>query len=237
MKINTDKINTAFKITQNMKHYKYLTVTFIIIFSLKAFSQQQMLPLGSLYKQKTAFEINKSDIAINTGFKPLIKSDVKVVNIDSVIYNFKEREDFFKKHKENWFWKTLFFDDFVTIKKKNFNLYVNPLFYVESGQLKENEENYFINTRAIEIKGDIGKKLSFYSSFRENQARFRPYIYDWAWERLVVPGQGAMKLNNNDLSLYDFSSASGYLSYTANNWLNIQIGQDKNFIGEGHSNM
>jgi len=218
-----------------MKQIPLIILLFVTI--QISFAQQQNLPLGDSYGRQVSFEINKNNFAINTGFKPLIKSDVyKIKNIDTSLYNLKSRENFFIRHKENWFWKALLFDNFISVEKNNFNLYVNPLFYVEVGRLSKGDK-YFINTRAIEIKGDIGKKLSFYSSFRENQAKFRPYIYNWSWERLVVPGQGALKKNNNNISTFDFSSASAYLSYTPYKWLNIQIGQDKNFIGEGHRSL
>lgn len=225
-----------------MKILKNSILVLSVFFVQTAFSQQQNLPLGEAYTQQVSFEINKNNFAINTGFKPLLKSELnKVVLIDSVFYDLKRRQKFFRKHKENWFWKALLFDDFVSVEKKNFNLYVNPLFYLEFGQFSiENlftTENFYINTRAIEIKGDIGKKLSFYSSFRENQAKFQPHVYNWSWNRLVVPGQGALKKNNNNISTFDFSSASAYLSYTPINWINIQIGQDKNFIGEGHRSL
>ena len=221
---------------------KNLIIISLILITQTIFSQQQNLPLGTTYRQQISFEINKRDIAINTGFKPLLKSEINtVINTDTVLYNLKVRENFFKKHKENWFWPVLLFDDFVTVEKKNFNLYVNPLFYLEAGRFSHKNlfttEDYYINTRAIEIKGDIGKKLSFYSSFRENQTKLQPHVYNWSFNRLVVPGQGALKRNFKNLSLFDFSSAAAYLSYTPNSWVNIQIGQDKNFIGEGHRSL
>lgn len=229
-----------FKNKQMLK-LKIIIIIVAISISKITLSQQLYLPLGETYRQQVSYEINKNNFAINTGFKPLLKSDVnKIVKIDSVLYDFNRRKKIFSKHKENWFWRALLFDNFVTVEKENFNLYVNPLFYVELGKLSQDgvsDEDYFINTRAIEIKGDIGKKLSFYSSFRENQAKFQPYIYNWSWNRLVVPGQGALKKNNSNISTFDFSSASAYLSYTPNNWLNVQIGQDKNFIGEGHRSL
>ncbi len=218
--------------------YKKIIVLFLFAFLYKSsFAQQQMLPLGEFYNQTISFNLNKANYpVINTGFKPLLKSEInKAFNTDSVIY--KTETNFFDRHKKTWFWKKLLFEDFISVKEKDFTLQINPLFYLQYGKSDKTADKYFINTRGIEIKGDIGKKLSYYSSFRENQARFRPYIYDWAWNRLVVPGQGALKKNNNDLSLYDFSSASGYLSYTPYNWLNIQAGQDKNFIGEGHRSL
>ena len=85
-----------------MKQIKYIIFIIFILFSQTIFSQQQNLPLGTTYRQQISFEINKGDIAINTGFKPLLKSKINtVINTDTVLYNLKVRENFFKKHKEN----------------------------------------------------------------------------------------------------------------------------------------
>ena len=219
---------------------KYFLSVFILFFALtKVFAQQQFLSLGKFYQTEINCRINKANKPVNTGFKPLLKSEIKTVfNVDSLIYRTKNTELFFTKHKRTWLYRKLFFEDFIFVKEKAFTLSVNPLFYLETGKISGNDStNYFINTRGIEIKGSIGTKISYYSSFRENQARFRPYIYDWSWNRLVVPGQGALKKSNTDISVYDFSSASGYLSYTPFKWFNLQAGQDKNFIGEGHRSL
>jgi len=219
---------------------KYILSVFIILNSgIRIYAQQQLLPLGELYQNEINFNINKTNLSVNTGFKPLLKSEVlSIFNIDSAIYHTQNADRFFTKHKRNWLYRKLFFEDFVYVNTKEFTLSVNPLFYLETGKVSGNDStNFFINTRGIEIKGDIGKKISYYSTFRENQARFRDYVYNRTWQRLVVPGQGAIKKNNKDLSLYDFSSASAYLSYTPFEWLNVRLGQDKNFIGEGHRSL
>ena len=214
-----------------------ILILIVLIFAENDYAQQQFLPLGEYFRQQTDFEANKANENINTGFKPLLKSEFnKIINIDSVIYDYEKADKFFNDHKRNWIWRKLLFEDFISVKKKDFSFFVNPLFYLEKGYT-DDASNFFINTRGIEIKGDIGKRLSYYSSFRENQSRYRPYIYDWSWNRLVVPGQGALKKNNSDLSKFDFSSASAYISFTPFYWLNIQIGQDKNFIGEGHRSL
>ncbi len=214
---------------------------FLIVYLLSKpfFAQQLMLPLGSGYADKIAFELNRQSKPVNTGFKPLLQSEIAACfDIDSLIYDTEGAKRFFSKHKKNFFYRKLLFEDFIFIEKKNFVLQINPLFFVEGGRVfPKNDTNYFINTRGIELKGQIGKKLSFYSSFRENQARFRSYIHARVWERLVVPGQGAVKKNGKDASLFDFSSAAAYLSFTPYNFLNIQLGQDKNFIGEGHRSL
>ncbi|RLD49995.1 MAG: hypothetical protein DRI94_09840 [Bacteroidetes bacterium] len=219
---------------------KYFLSVFILFFALTEFyAQQQLLPLGKFYQTELNSQLNKINRSVNTGFKPLLKSEIQTVfNVDSLIYHTRNAEIFFSKHKRTWLYRKLFFEDFIFVNEKGFTLSVNPLFYLETAKVSGNDSiNYFINTRGIEIKGNIGTKISYYSSFRENQARFRDYIYDWSWNRLVIPGQGALKKSNTDISVYDFSSASGYLSYTPFKWFNFQAGQDKNFIGEGHRSL
>lgn len=221
-----------------MRKLRLYLLIFLLSVANYSFAQQHgFLPLGEEYKQITGFYLNQSDNVVHTGFKPILSSDIKSADtFDSIIYNLKNRETFFVRHKENWFWKKLLFEDFISVKKKQFSLSVNPLLNLEYGRSSDTS-TFFINTRGIEIKGTLGNKFSYYSSFRENQARFRPYIYDWTRERLVVPGQGALKKNNNDLSKYDFSGISAYLSYSPFNWFNIQLGQDKNFVGEGYRSL
>jgi hypothetical protein len=51
----------------------------------------------------------------------------------------------------------------------------------------------------------------------------------------VVPGQG--KVRSFKGNAFDFANATGYVSYTPNNYFNFQLGHDKNFIGEGYRSM
>ncbi len=208
-------------------------IPFLLIHSILN-AQVQHVPSGFFFQNKVFSEINKAQVPIQTAFKPILQSDVnKMLNYDSILYNSYYTENLFKKLGDKAIVRKIFYEDFISIQKNNFKFVVNPLFYLEKGNTVDSI-HYFINTRGIEIKGDIGDHFSFYSNFRENQARFRSFIYDKVKSRLVVPGQGAVKLNNNDLSKFDFSSASAYLSWTPSGFINVQIGQDKHFIGEGY---
>ena len=90
------------------------------------------------------------------------------------------------------------------VKSKNYEFYVNPLLHLEVGA---DDQNRFVNTRGIELKGRIGNKVRFNSSFYENQMNVPDYIYDYmlAHDR-VVPGQGMAKINgintNSDRLLF-----------------------------------
>ena len=226
--------NRNYKMSRKLRIF-FFTSLFIINCIAEIQSQQINYPSEYYYNQIINERINQSDQIIHSGFKPLMVSKLTKNNVsDSLFYQNSFDKIFSEKFKSTWFYRKLRTEDLVYIHNKDFTLKINPLFNLE---LKKgnNDEKYYINTRGIEFKGDIGKKLSFYSSFYENQAHFVPYITANIKKTLVVPGQGAAKFLENDK--FDFSRAEAYLSFSLNENFNFQVGQSKNFIGEGYRSL
>ncbi len=215
-----------------------LQLIFILIISLsiqqKTEAQNLYYNLGFNLNNRLNAEVNKQETPVHTSFKPILKSNIKF-NSDSIVYQYSREEKMYAKHKKSYIRRKAFTEDFINLETENFRLKINPLFYLQKDYLQDSVQNIFINTRGIEIKGDIGNKLSFYSAFRENQAFFRDYTNSWIQARKVVPGQGATKPFQE--TGHDFSMATAYLSFTPFKWLNIQTGNDKNFIGEGYRSL
>ena len=235
------KENTG-KIFMNKEKFQFIflelripaILIFIVFFSLSVRAQHNTIPLSDACRLLPEKELTKSRKAINTGFKPLLQSRIyDAINIDSL--NNYEKEIFFKKYKNTWFTRKFLFEDFAKVNTKDFTLSANPILYVQSDKLRETDESYLVNTRGLEIKGTLGDKISYYTSFRENQAFFRTQTDSFIQQRLVVPGQGARKdFKENG---HDYASASGYLSYSPVDFLNLQLGHRKHFIGEGYRSM
>ncbi len=199
-------------------------------------SQQINYPAEFYYNQIINQRINLSDQIIHSGFKPLLISNLSKKNVvDSLFYQDSFDKIFSEKFRSSWFYRKLRTEDFVNLHAKSFSLKVNPLFNLELKKENNDNQKYYINTRGIEFKGDIGKKLSFYSSFYENQAHFVPYITSNIKKTLVAPGQGAVKFLENDK--FDFSRAEAYLSLSLNENFNFQFGHSKHFIGEGYRSL
>lgn len=132
-----------------------------------------------------------------------------------------------------------------------FYLTVDPLFNFEFGKDLASTDTFpeklYKNTRGILIRGDIGKKFSFESSFLENQAVFVKYIDDYIqstdtafintsyYPYHVIPGQGRAKVFKKNG--YDFGFASGYISYSPSSHFNFQIGTGKHFVGDGYRSL
>lgn len=130
-----------------------------------------------------------------------------------------------------------------------FHLTIDPLFNFEFGKdlADTSGEKLYKNTRGFIVRGSIGEKFAFESSFYENQATYTKYIDSYIastnklfpqtanYQYDVVPGQGrAKKFKTNG---YDFAMASGYVSYSPIKMFNIQLGHGKHFVGDGYRSL
>lgn len=216
------------------RRIKFIEALVIVqLFACYTIEAQQLNKTLEFYeRQNIDLLINKSTSIIHTGFKPLTESAVQ--NDSTFSKKIKDRY-LSDRIKKSWFYRKLRTEDLVDKKWGNITLKINPLFDLHLKKSKDYEQTFFKNTRGIELKGDIGQNVSFYTSFYENQAKYEPHIANYVDERLVVPGQGAVKKKGN--SEYDFSRASAYLSVRATDWLSIQAGHSKHFIGEGYRSL
>lgn len=133
--------------------------------------------------------------------------------------------------------------DFYSIKTDEFDLHISPVLNVGFGRDRALTDPLFINTRGLEVRGSIGRKLGFYSYFSDNQAYYPRYVKEYgrigdenryiltAAGGGIAPGQGVVKVFNNQGA--DFLEARGYITFNALKIINIQLGHDRNFIGNG----
>lgn len=129
--------------------------------------------------------------------------------------------------------------DFYYYQNEDFDIHINPILHFGIGQDNLTSNQPFINTRGIEIRGNLNKKLSFYTMLTENQIAYPQYVRDYVMLYKGFPYEGFTKVNNNDSTklVTDFFSARGYITFKALKNLTLQFGHDKNFIGSGIRSM
>ncbi len=169
---------------------------------------------------------------IHTSVKPLNLSRIReIANVDSLIYRGMKTPD-----KNTGFWRRIFCDDLLRWNKNDVNIKINPLFNFGVGKELINNKNLWTNTRGVFIEGTFGKNFYFFSDFRENQAVFPNYINEFIHRTHVVPGSSKSKTFRKDK--HDFSMASGFISFNPDGkWFNIQLGNGKQFIGDGYRSL
>lgn len=114
-----------------------------------------------------------------------------------------------------------------------FRLYIDPLLNLQYNSLLNDtsSETLYTNGRGVTARGDIGSKVSFETSFWENQAFLPAYQDSFALEYGVIPGMGRWKKFKD--TGYDYAMASGFLSWSVCRFFNVQLGHGKHFIGDG----
>lgn len=119
---------------------------------------------------------------------------------------------------------------------KDFDLIVNPVFQYTLSKENNSDENLFLNTRGVYIRGKLANKIGFYSYITDNQERDPSYVRQWVSERRAVPGHGLYKTFKTPTGL-DYFEARGYFTFNVTKYIDVAFGYDRNFIGSGHRSL
>ncbi len=115
---------------------------------------------------------------------------------------------------------------------KDFDLVVNPVFQYTISKESNNDDDLFLNTRGVTIRGKIANKIGFFTYLTDNQERAPKYVQDFISERKAVPGNGYYKPFKATGGT-DYFDARGYFTFNVSKYIDVAFGYDKNFIGNG----
>ena len=205
---------------------------FCVMFLFSALAHAQ---INSIY-QNASFQpydryLYNAESRFHTSVKPYDMAEVwKIVNVDTL---------YTQKHK-NKYVNHLLNNDLIRFRSKDFNFNINPSFNFEVS--KHNGENSdkigWINDRGVFINGNITDKVWFYTAFHEIQSNFSDYRRDRITElgNATVPGISRGKPFKDNGGL-DYAYAEGFVTYLPSKYFRFQLGQGKNFIGDGYRSL
>jgi hypothetical protein len=119
---------------------------------------------------------------------------------------------------------------------KDFDLVINPVFQYTISKENDNDQDLFLNTRGVTMRGRIANKIGFAAYITDNQERDPLYVQQYINERRAVPGAGFYKTFKAPGG-YDYFDARGYFTFNAAKYIDVTFGYDKNFIGNGHRSL
>lgn len=136
----------------------------------------------------------------------------------------------------------------VTSKKKGlFDLRLNPVLDLKVGVESFDKRFVFTTSRGVEVRGNIKRVFSFYFNAFGNAARHQKYITnkirkETPYDRYTyVPGQAYWKDYSSKIFKFDdgidYFDARGYINVNVLKYINISMGRDKFFIGNGQRSM
>lgn len=206
---------------------------FLFLVSLSSISQQQYHNLDRTTKYKTDRFLNRHSFQTHTGFKPLLQSQMPF-NMDSLYKEFSRDSAILSKMKHPMWWRKFRTEDMLIVNEKDFYLTINPLIDFYKGK-DDLDTSLSMNMRGVSINGNITNKLSFQTSFYEIQAFSPLYVRDYVKKNKVIPSQGRYRRFKS--TGFDYAYSTGSISFTPLQWLNINLGHGKHFIGEGYRSL
>jgi len=233
--------------------------TFLCLFFLgkEAFGQGAYVPFNrDYYHLVERYEIlqGENNNAFHTGFKPY-RRDHLAAFLDSIAYSgvIRSRSDRFNLgylSNDNWefmaeepndsknpVFRKLYTkpSDFYHYRDEVFDIHINPVIYLAAGREPDVDRLRVRNSRGIEIRGSIDRKVAFYTYMTTTQTIFPTWIKDYIEHSGAVPGEGFWKRFEGEG--YGYFSAMGHVSFNLTKHIEAQVGHDRNFVGEGYRSM
>ena len=186
--------------------------------------------LNSLFAQKTGNLSSKNRIWDSSNFADttLIFSTLHPVVTKQSLYLKSDKS-------RSWFLRKALHENFIIVDTSDFQLCIDPLFNFSYTNETDYDQSIYNNSRGVIVKGMLGEKIYFESSFTENQSFFASYITDFTKSNKIVPGLGFVKPFKD--GGYDYAYATGIVSYSPSTHFNFQFGHGKNFIGDGYRSL
>ena len=255
---------------------KLLFLTLYISISISYFSKAQSVfaPLNQdYYHLIDRYEIKRGKFSegFHTTVKPYTRKGI-VQLVDSVwadtSMHFSNQDKFNLEYLQNDSWEWAKPDTIGKSKKPIWNVFyhrkadaysnsnddidihVNPVFNFEVGSFEgqDGKRSLTLNTRGVEVRGMINRKVGFYTFLADNIAVIPDYVTDYvdkynqneqrtAGRLPGMPGEGLTKEYRQDRNSTDFFSARAYITFQATKNIQLQFGHDKNIIGNGLRSM
>ncbi|GIV34553.1 MAG: hypothetical protein KatS3mg031_2088 [Chitinophagales bacterium] len=131
------------------------------------------------------------------------------------------------------FWRIFYPEpsSFLAVNTRSFILKLNPVLHFQLGGQKEAKELQFVNTRGVELRGYILKRLGFYVYVADNQMRNMDYVKERILQEEAVPGEAFYKEFRT--TGVDYFTTQGYIVFNALRHIDISLGHGKHFFGNG----
>jgi hypothetical protein len=210
---------------------KLLLLLAIVVFAVRnANAQAEYVPYSYQFDQK----LNADVYSVNTSFHTTLKPFLIDTTINSKYRQLMNRG--VDSSYKQWFWRKLFNEHVFDEHEKDYTFFADYLPDLQVGREFTNKDNTFLNTRGYQLGGTVGSNFYFYSSGYEDQGRFADYYQTYINKIGFIPGE-AYDRDFTATTRDDWSYVTAIVSYSPVKNLNITLGEDKTFIGDGYRSL
>jgi hypothetical protein len=181
------------------------------------------------YRRKSIVEYleNLSDSNINLSKQD--KFNIDYLNTDNFEWYKNNKTQARKKYGKRFYQEKA---AFFSVVNPDYSIVLNPVLYYQISSEKNQDNFALINNRGIELRGNIGKNVGFYSQISDEVLIPNSYIkhrFEYDSSYMYV---NFYKPNSNGIVSYFSSNA--YVTANLNKFMDLQFGHTRNFIGDGY---
>ncbi|HVS94418.1 MAG TPA: hypothetical protein VHE59_20410 [Mucilaginibacter sp.] len=187
-------------------------------------AQSVYQPYSFQFYQKFSADLYSTQTRIHTSLKPFFVDDSLLKRTyDSLMNIGGSQSAFLNRH-------------LIDTKDSSGNtFYADLLPDLEIGRDLAASKSLWTAGIGAQIGGTVGSKFFYYGSFYYTDAQFPDYVTGFINNTGHIPGQGMDQSPGG--SARDWYYSSFLLSYTPIKYINLTLGKDKTFIGDGYRSM
>lgn len=215
-----------------MNHQKQLLIIISLLCNFSLLAQNIVLPIQHDYANQYERELHQKANNIHTSVKPLASKEIYAI-VDSTNESLRLESELGQSNFGNF----AFNENLFKIEKEgDYNITGNLLLGFNVGQASDTAYGMFI--RGGRIDGSIGEKIYYSSDIHLGNSILPDYLTDQNDDTRTFNGNGALRIYIDDGERQQSTlNATGQVTYQANKYFQFQLGQGKNFIGDGYRSM
>jgi hypothetical protein len=208
---------------------KKVSICIVLLLSIisAASAQVEYQPYSYQFYQKLNTDVYSTGTREHTAMKPFFVDDTLLKRSYDSLMNYGNDG---KPH--GFVYQKLFNEHLVDAKGSNSTFYLDLLPDVGIGRDVSGNLNTNITSIGGQFGGTVSNKFYYYFSAYYNSEVLPEYLSTYINQTGIGPGQAAARTYST--YGYDWSYYTALLSYTPIKYLNITLGHDKTFIGDGY---
>jgi hypothetical protein len=215
----------------NARFKFFLLAIIIFIFGLQpVFAQSVYQPYNFEFYQKFSPDLYSTQTRLQTSIKPYFIDDSLIKHTYDSLMNIGV-----KRTGQSLAGRKLFDGHLVDVKNNDNTFYADLLPDFQGGRDFSADKTTWSASIGAQAGGTFGPKFSYYASFYINRAAFPDYIDNYINSTAYIPGEGMDRSPGSAVKNWYYSTF--LFSYTPIKYINLTLGKDKTFIGDGYRSM
>lgn len=214
-----------------MKQRLFFLYLLFSVYDIQAQTPNQILPYEFYSNQKLDDKIYNRKENFHSAIKPYFIDD-SIFSSEINLYKINIQDSL----RHSYLRRKLTEEHLIEFKTKEYQGFIDYVPDLQIGKDFSNDMNTYLHVRGFQIGASIGNKFSFYTSAYEAQSKFPTYLLNYINKNKIIPSQTNDNFGSGRV-IKDYSLITTTISYTPIKYLNITLGQDKNFIGNGYRSM